>query len=396
MKKMLITALCAFMSAAALNAQRTVIEFKTAKFQFGDDPAWSSPKLDDSAWTEIATNKDWAGQGINRENTYAWYRVHFKLDKSLRKLPRGTKAILRTGYADDAQTSWLNGKPVGSVNGHTKPGAFVVDLADLKPGEDNVIAVRVRNDGGEGGISWNESSHVPNPFSIEIPADMNAEYSSLMEKLAAQASAVSINGKFATDRYAAANAAIGLPKPGEWRVVFMGDSITDGWPRTRPEFFSSNGFIGRGIGGQTSYQYLLRFQNDVIELKPDVVVINYGTNDIAENTGKYDEEQTFRNVKAMCEMAAANGIRVVLASTLPHGGFPWNPSITDAMPKILSLNAKVREYAELNGISYVDWFAEMVSADGTRMRDGLSKDGVHPNSDGYAIMERIVLPYVRK
>ena len=396
MKKIILSALCAFLSAVALSAQPTVIEFKTAKFQFGDNPSWSEPKMDDSSWTEIATDKDWIAQGINRENTYAWYRVHFNLDKSLRKLPKGTKVILRVGYADDAETTWLNGKLVGSVDGWTLPSVFVLDISDFKLGGENVIAVRVRNDTSGGGISWNEKSAAPNPFSIELPADLGAEFSALLSKVAAQASAVSINDKTGIERYAAANAAIGLPKPGEWRVVFMGDSITDAWPFQRPEFFSSNGFIGRGISGQTSYQFLLRFQNDVIELKPDVVVINYGTNDIAENTGAYDEDQTFRNVKAMCEMAAASGIKVVLASTLPHGGFGWRPSITDAMAKVRSLNARVRAYAEQKGIPYVDYFAKMVSADGSRMREDLSKDGVHPNAEGYAIMENLVLPYVQK
>lgn len=195
-------------------------------------------------------------------------------------------------------------------------------------------------------------------------------------------------------RYAEANDLLCAPSEGEHRVVFMGNSITDGWPGKRPEFFSENRIIGRGISGETSSQFLLRFYNDVIELRPTVVVINYGTNDIAENTGAYDEAQTFRNVKAMCAMARGCGINVVLASTLPHGGFRWNPSITDAMQKVVSLNALVKEYAAEEGIPYVDYFSSMVSEDGTRMRDGLSSDGVHPNEDGYRIMEDLILPVV--
>jgi len=195
-------------------------------------------------------------------------------------------------------------------------------------------------------------------------------------------------------RYAQDNAAICSKENDGHRVVLMGDSITDGWPGARPAFFTDNDIIGRGIGGETSCQFLLRFQNDVIQLEPSLVVINYGTNDIAENTGKYDEDQTFMNVKAMCEMAMGSGIKVVLASTLPHKGFGWNPSITDAMLKIRSLNARVKEYAEQKGIKYVDYFSAMVSQDGTSMREGLSRDGVHPNQDGYAIMESVLLPVI--
>lgn len=196
------------------------------------------------------------------------------------------------------------------------------------------------------------------------------------------------------DRYAESNiTVISSPNDGH-RVVLMGDSITDGWPVARPSFFSENDIIGRGISGETSYQFLLRFQNDVIELHPSVVVINYGTNDIAENTGAYDEDLTFANVKAMCEMAKGSGIKVVLASTLPHGGFLWNPSITDAMQKVVSLNGRVKKYAEQEGIVYVDYFSGMVSSDGTRMREELSGDGVHPNGDGYKIMEDMILPVV--
>jgi len=98
----------------------------------------------------------------------------------------------------------------------------------------------------------------------------------------------------------------------------------------------------------------------------------------------------------MCEMARGAGIKVVLTSTLPHHGFRWNPSITDAMAKVRSLNARVRKYAAEGGITYVDYFSSMVSSDGSRMREDLSEDGVHPNPDGYAIMENLILPIIRK
>lgn len=199
-------------------------------------------------------------------------------------------------------------------------------------------------------------------------------------------------------RYHEANVALGAPAKGEKRVVLFGDSITDGWPKTRPEFFSSNSLIGRGIGGQTSYQFLLRFREDVVNLQPKVVVINYGTNDIAENTGAYNEDLTFGNVCSMVDIARANGIKVILTSTLPAGGFGWRKSITDSMEKIVSLNARVKAYAKENKIPFVDYFSAMVNDEGTAMKAELAKDrpGVHPNAAGYEVMENLVLPVINK
>lgn len=198
------------------------------------------------------------------------------------------------------------------------------------------------------------------------------------------------------DAYARQNKELGEPKKGEKRVVFMGNSITWNWAWTRGDFFKNNQLIGRGISGQTTYQFLLRFRQDVINLKPKVVVLNYGTNDIAENTGEYNEDHTFNNIKAMCDLARYHKIKVVLASTLPHKGFGWNPNIKDAMEKIRHLNDRVKAYAKENKITYVDYFSAMLSADGTAMREDLSKDGVHPNDKGYEIMEAIILPVVNK
>ncbi len=199
-------------------------------------------------------------------------------------------------------------------------------------------------------------------------------------------------------RYAEANAELGEPAKGEKRVVLMGNSITDGWPRTRPEFFKENNLIGRGISGQTSYQFLLRFREDVLNLKPRVVVINYGTNDIAENTGAYDEDLTFGNVCSMVELARYHKAKVILTSCLPAGGFGWRPSITDGMQKIRSLNKRVQEYAKENKIPYVDYFNAMLSADGNAMNPDYANDnpGVHPNAKGYEVMENLLLPVVKK
>ena len=197
-------------------------------------------------------------------------------------------------------------------------------------------------------------------------------------------------------RYADANKELGLSAKGEKRVILMGNSITDGWPKARPEFFAENQLIGRGISGQTSYQFLLRFREDVIKLQPKVVVINYGTNDIAENTGEYNEDYTYGNVLSMIDIARANGIKVILTSCLPAEFFPWQPRIKDAMEKIRHLNARVEAYAKANKIPYVDYFNAMLSADGKGLDSRYSPEQVHPNNAGYEVMESLIVPAIKK
>lgn len=199
-------------------------------------------------------------------------------------------------------------------------------------------------------------------------------------------------------RYHSSNVELGAPAKGEKRVVLLGDSITDNWAKMRPGFFSDNGLVGRGISGQTSYQFLLRFREDVVNLRPRLVVINYGTNDIAENTGAYNEDLTFGNVCTMVDIARANGIKVILTSCLPAEGFGWRKSIKDSMPKIRSLNARVEAYAKANRIPYVDYFSAMVNAEGTAMNPDYAKDkpGVHPSIEGYEVMESLILPVIQK
>lgn len=198
------------------------------------------------------------------------------------------------------------------------------------------------------------------------------------------------------DRYAKANAELPAPAKGEKRVVFMGNSITDIWAAKHPDFFKNHGYVGRGISGQTSYQFLLRFRQDVINLKPQLVVINYGTNDIAENTGAYDEDQTFNNVCSMVDMARANDIKVILCSTLPAENFSWRPNITDGMQKIRHLNDRVKAYCQANNIPYVDYFSAMLSEDGMGMKKEYQHDTVHPNVKGYDVMEAIIVPAIEK
>lgn len=193
-------------------------------------------------------------------------------------------------------------------------------------------------------------------------------------------------------RFAAANASLTAPAEGQPRVVLMGDSITEEWLRLRPDFFSTNGYVGRGISGQVSAQMLVRFRQDVIDLKPAVVVINAGTNDVAENQGPYSEDFALGNIISMTELAHANGIAVVLTSVLPAAAFRWRPAITDAADKIAALNARIKAYAKEQGIPYVDYYTPMVVSDPSRaLNPAYSKDGVHPIVAGYQVMEPLVV-----
>ena len=197
-------------------------------------------------------------------------------------------------------------------------------------------------------------------------------------------------------RYEQANKELPAPAKKEKRVVFMGNSITEGWVKIHPEFFKENGYVGRGISGQTSYQFLLRFREDVINLKPKLVIINAGTNDIAENTGPYDIDITFGNIASMAEIAKANKIKVILTSVLPAAGFRWNKKITDAPDRIEALNAKIKEYAKANKIPYVDYYTPMVTGAERALNPDYSKDGVHPTLDGYIVMEALIKPLIDK
>ena len=197
-------------------------------------------------------------------------------------------------------------------------------------------------------------------------------------------------------RYAKPNKELPAPAKKENRVVFMGNSITEGWVEIRPDFFKENGYIGRGIGGQTSYQFVVRFRPDVINLKPTLVVINAGTNDVAENTGPFDLQTTFGNIVSMVELAKANKIKVILTSVLPAAKFGWNKNITDAPAKIEALNALIKEYAKKNKIPYVDYYTPMVTGPERALNPAHSKDGVHPTAEGYEVMEALIKPVIDK
>ena len=183
------------------------------------------------------------------------------------------------------------------------------------------------------------------------------------------------------------------PAKNENRVVFMGDSITDMWVQPRfGGFFPGKPYLGRGIGGQTTPQMLLRFRADVIAMQPKAVVILAGTNDIAGNTGPITLEETEGNLASMAELARANGIRVVLSSVMPVGnyghdrdGHPIDVRIKRPPERILELNAWIKKYAADKGHVYLDYFTALVDDQGLLRRE-LSEDGLHPNSAGYAAM----------
>ena len=192
-------------------------------------------------------------------------------------------------------------------------------------------------------------------------------------------------------RYRDANRALPAPAPGEARVVFMGDSITDAWPQPRfGAFFPGKPYVGRGISGQTTPQMLIRFRPDVVDLKPKVVVILAGTNDIAGNTGPMTDEQIAGNLASMAEVARANGIRVVFSSILPTSDYHVRPggapqTTTRPMARITALNTWMKDYAAKQGHVYLDYFSAMIDAKGL-FRAELSGDDLHPNAAGYAIM----------
>jgi lysophospholipase L1-like esterase len=193
-------------------------------------------------------------------------------------------------------------------------------------------------------------------------------------------------------RYREASRALAEPASGEGRVVFMGDSITDAWQQPRyGGFFPGKPYVDRGISGQTTPQMLLRFKQDVLDLKPKVVVILAGTNDIAGNTGTTTNDEIQNNLAMMSDLAHAHSIRVVFSSVTPvsayHVASPAAVPQTTARPmaRIQALNDWIKSYAASHGDLYLDYFSAMVDGSGL-LRAELSEDDLHPNAKGYAIM----------
>lgn len=175
-------------------------------------------------------------------------------------------------------------------------------------------------------------------------------------------------------------------------IVFMGDSITEGWRSKHPAFFTP-GRVCRGISGQTTPQMVLRMMADVIALKPRLLHIMAGTNDIAGNTGKISVAQSCDNLRMMTELAQANGIKVLLASVPPADNFPWRPQL-DTVGPIRAINAWAAGYARRARATWIDYTPVLADAKGA-MKPGLAYDGVHPTEAGYAAMEKVLVPVLK-
>lgn len=173
------------------------------------------------------------------------------------------------------------------------------------------------------------------------------------------------------------------------KIVFMGDSITEGWSLSDPNFFKKNSFVNRGIGGQTSPQILLRFKQDAIHLNPSMVIINAGTNDIAENTGPSTTQMIIDNITSMAEICMKNNIAVALSTILPVFKYSWNENIINVPEKISNVNRNLKKYSKDNNIQFIDYYSSMVNEQKGLM-SAYGSDGVHPTKEGYNVMADIL------
>jgi acetyl esterase/lipase/lysophospholipase L1-like esterase len=189
------------------------------------------------------------------------------------------------------------------------------------------------------------------------------------------------------NRYAATNK---KDKGKKIKAVLIGDSITDAWYSLDSSFFQKKNFIGRGISGQTSSQLLIRFRQDVVDLKPEKVLIHIGTNDVAENTGPYSQDLTIGNIESMIEIAEQNGIKVVLASVLPATKFEWRLGLGDKSDEIIALNNSIKALAQKKGLAYIDYHLALKNKENGMDAD-FAKDGVHPTTKAYIIMGQMAL-----
>ena len=199
---------------------------------------------------------------------------------------------------------------------------------------------------------------------------------------------------FGFNRYKADNELI-MASKAYTDVVFMGNSITDNWAYFHPNFFSEHNFCGRGIGGQTSAQMLVRFTADVINLHPKAVVIMAGTNDVAHNDLFVTPDHVIENIVAMCDLAKANGIIPIISSIPPCVEFVWRTEIENAGQTIVNLNKTLKAYAKANDIVYVDYHSAFAD-EHLAFPKNLSEDGCHPNPDTYFTMEEMVLKAIHE
>lgn len=199
---------------------------------------------------------------------------------------------------------------------------------------------------------------------------------------------------FGFNRYQADNERI-ISSEDYPEVVFMGNSITDNWAYFHPDFFSENHFCGRGIGGQTSAQMLVRFTADVINLQPKAVVIMAGTNDVAHNDYYVEFDHVVENIVAMCDLAKAHSIIPIICSIPPCSKFPWRPEIDNPGQTIVDLNKILKDYADANGIVYVDFHAAFAD-ENLGLPKSFSDDGCHPNPESYFPMEEMVMTAIEQ
>ena len=192
------------------------------------------------------------------------------------------------------------------------------------------------------------------------------------------------------NKYAVANKSLKkLPD-----VVFMGNSITENWASMMPEFFANNNYVGRGISGQTTEQMLARFRQDVVSLKPKIVVILAGINDIAQNNGPISNEEILNNIKSMCDIAEANHIKPVLCSILPCDYFVWRKTLKPA-PIVVEMNKLIKQYASVKGYDYVDYYSALATKNGA-LNPQYTKDRCHPTVEGYKVMIPIVQKVLKR
>ncbi|HLP05354.1 MAG TPA: GDSL-type esterase/lipase family protein [Paludibacter sp.] len=237
-------------------------------------------------------------------------------------------------------------------------------------------------------LTLNVSAQSPDSIAIATYSDIYGKFEKIFKEMQKKEKWNTDWAKF--NRYAGQNRKIVKPP----KVVFMGNSITEGWIKADSAFFKNNEFVDRGIGGQTSSEMLVRFQADVIDLKPQIAVISAGTNDLAQNNGKIEKEHILQNIISMCELAKYHHIKPIVASVLPASSFNWHKELSPAN-EIIELNKMIKAYADQNRIPYVDYHSALKD-EKNGMPLKYSKDGCHPNKECYAIMESIVLEIIRK
>ncbi len=221
----------------------------------------------------------------------------------------------------------------------------------------------------------------PQPDQVVLPKPRNG-----LERYRQSRIDIYMNDYGQLARYRDANTALQPPAAGESRIVFFGDSITDGWKLA--DYFPGKPYVNRGISGQTTPQMLVRFREDVLDLQPKAVVILAGTNDIAGNTGPMTLDEIEANYTSLAELAAANHVKVIYASVLPVNNYTAEAQgfFADRSPaKILELNRWLKNYCADHGCIYLDYFSAMVDEKGMLKRD-LADDGLHPNAAGYKVM----------